>query len=203
MKTRAREVTTQAIAVALTAALAPVPAKSIGYQDVSLGIHSTPPSTTMQELPKNTFVFIPIDDATAHVKAMTERMISHRRNTEAEWEAKGEPFYLDKQSKAVRNSFHYLSDRVKESKELIVAVRDALNSLDEKETDKRRKITEFGRAIAAYRYAVEGILSFLESTHPPSEFANDISLSNEEVQALIIAEHKALGLTPPTFASKA
>ncbi|MGP3146048.1 hypothetical protein [Serratia bockelmannii] len=188
------------IITAMTMALAPVPAKSLGYQDVPLGLHTSSAATTLQELPENTVTFIPVADATLHIKSLTERMRSHLRYLNSVWEETGSPFILEHQSTFFQENFHYLSERVEESKILITAVRTALAAPSEADEETRSQLLAFGRAVASYRHAVEGIFNFIESTHPPAAVSSDAGgIDAMEVKAMIAAEHKSMGLEPPIF----
>lgn len=195
-----QSVSTAKLVAALSMALAPVPAKSLGYQDLPVGIYDTSPSTTLQELPDNAVAFLPVTDATRHIASLTERMRSHLRNVRTTWEETNQPFYLENQSRFFRDNFHHMKDRVQESEILIKAARTALSEIPVSDPETRRQVLEFGRTVASYRYAVEAILNFLSSTHPPENLSSaGDEMSAEEVRAMIAAEHKALGLEPPVF----
>ncbi|MFC3394327.1 hypothetical protein [Brenneria rubrifaciens] len=65
-------------------AMAPVPASTLGYSDIAL-THADTSTTLLQVLP-GSVVYLPIGDATAYLKAITDRLNFHLRNIRLEWE---------------------------------------------------------------------------------------------------------------------
>jgi len=187
------------IAAAFALALAPVPANSLGFNEIysPSGIH-----TTLSTANPGEFVFLPIELATDFMTQQVERLNSHLRMLKVEWEAKLLPIELDKQSPLAQK--HLLGELHKRSilaKGFLAAARLAVQDFQIKNDDEKyAQVKRFARAASGLLYGIEDFLSFIEQTHPPRETSTALNhLDAEEVKAMIRAEHKALGLDSPSF----
>ncbi|QUG76345.1 hypothetical protein GKQ23_15635 [Erwinia sp. E602] len=85
------------MAAALTVALAPVPATSIGHYDVSLSRYTS--STLSLHNVKDSFAFLPIYQATSYMFNLADRLKIHRTNLKVKQEEKGIPIVLGTRKK--------------------------------------------------------------------------------------------------------
>ncbi|WP_262121375.1 hypothetical protein [Serratia ficaria] len=186
------------MAAAMAIAIAPVPADSIAHNDVALAQHSAS-SMSLQDV-SHSVVYLPIDEATVYIRNLAERMRFHRKNLEAEWDEKQIPIELKKQTKATRENFSSLKAHIIICSNFVEAARLALAQVPASDSKLRGEITAFARASAALRYSIESILDFMSSTHAPARSINaEISVTTEQVHALIRSEHEKMGLEEPKF----
>lgn len=196
MKKRKSKISSMAAAMAI--AIAPVPASSIAHHDVTIDRQSAM-SISLQDV-SNSVVYLPIDEATAYIRNLAERMHFHRKNLETEWEEKQVPIELKKQKKATRENFSSLKEHIVICSNFVEAARLALENVPLSDSELRSDIVSFARASAALRYAIESILDFMSSTHIPARSINaEISVTTEQVHALIRSEHEKMGLEEPKF----
>ncbi|AYH10185.1 hypothetical protein C5E22_11715 [Pectobacterium parmentieri] len=186
------------IAAAFTLALAPVPANSLGNNDVysTVGIN-----TTLSANPAE-FAFVPVEQATAFLIQETERLNMHLRLLKVEWENKQAPIELDKQSPLAQK--HFLSEmhkRAELAKGFLAAARIAVQRDEVRKDDAVfAQVKKFARSASGLLYGIEDFLSFIEQTHPPVATTDVLShLDAFDVKAAIRAEHKTLGLDIPSF----
>ncbi|CVG94112.1 hypothetical protein [Serratia marcescens] len=186
------------MAIALAAAMAPVPASSLGYMDIANTSAET--STTLQALP-GAVAYLPIEEATQQIRLLTDRLRFHLKNLRDEWEEKQYPIEMQKQSPLVqKHLMRELDKRISVAQKFIDAVKIALDDIEDNAA-LRSEIITFGRAVASMRYSAEDFLSFIEQTKPPKKtMETNVTASAEEVKAMIRAEHKQLGLSAPQFA---
>ncbi|CDH26292.1 hypothetical protein [Xenorhabdus bovienii] len=182
------------IAAAMALSLAPVPADSVG----SYMATSSTQNTLMLQDVNQSMVYMPIDEAQQYIADLANRMRGHLRNLRAEWEEKRIPIDDKSMSKFARENQHYFTKHITFCTALVKASKEALSQTTDQEL--RKEIMQFGRAAADLRYTIEEILTFTKNTHESPkvlEVANQFN--KEEVQALISAEHQALGLDKPAF----
>lgn len=192
MKSRKNNISSIAAAMALS--LAPVPADSVG----SYMATSSTQNTLMLQNVNHSMVYMPIDEAKQYISDLANRMRGHLRNLRAEWEEKRIPIDDKSTSKFARENQHYLVKHITFCIALVKASKEALSQIDDQEL--RKEIVQFGRAAADLRYTIEEILTFIKNTHESPKVLDVANQFNkEEVQALVSAEHQALGLAKPTF----
>ena len=186
------------MAAAMALAIAPVPATSIGYNNIP---GTTEFSTTLRANPGE-IVFLPISQAIDYMKSQTESLRSHLRNVKAEWEEKYIPIEMGKQSSVTqKHLIKELEKRSELARSFLSAAKIALD-LSEVQQDEavRKEVYTFGRSASALLFAIEDFLSFIRQTHPPETTSEAGShLDANEVRAMIAAEHKNLGLSEPVF----
>lgn len=186
------------MAAALAVALAPVPANSIGNQEVL--ISSRQAQTLSLQSVRDSIVFLPLDEATKYMLGLAERMREHGGRIRAEWELLRAPIKIDHHKQSTREGVMRLRQYVEICASLIDAVKIALKDIPESNDKLRRDIVSFGRAVAQVRYAIEDTFNFIESTKPPKKVSETLpDVTAEEVYALIRSEHKNLGLDEPNF----
>ncbi|MBI6129409.1 hypothetical protein [Serratia ureilytica] len=187
-----------AMAAAMAISIAPVLADSIAHHDVSIDRHSAM-SISLQDVSQSV-VYLPIEEATPYLQNLAERMRLHRKNLELEWEEKQVPIELKKQKKSTRDNFGSLKAHIDICSNFVEAARLALSNVPASESKLRAEIIAFARASAALRYSIESILDFMKSTHAPARSIDaELTVTTEQVHALIRGEHKNLGLDEPKF----
>lgn len=186
------------MAAAMAIAMAPVPANSLGYNDIAISAADT--STTLKTL-QGSVAYLPIDDATDYIRAMADRLRFHLKTIRSEWEAKQVPIEMSKQKPFVQKHLvRELEVRINFAKKFISAVSMALNEIGDSDPELRKDIVAFGRAVASLRFTAEDFLSFIEQTHPPKKTSDEnVGASIDEVKDMIRAEHRSLGLEAPAF----
>ncbi|NHB93644.1 hypothetical protein [Photorhabdus cinerea] len=184
------------MAAAMAIAMAPVPADSIGYHDA---ITSAKNTFILQQV-NDSIVFLPIEEATAFVASMANRMRFNLKNLRSEWESKRIPIDDKSMSSFAKDNLHYLTKNIIICANFIKAAKVALTSVPETSTELRSMITRFGRASADLRYTLEEIIAFVKSTHVPNKVSSvGYDMDKNAVHELIRAEHTALGLEVPAF----
>ncbi|EBF0339487.1 hypothetical protein O3M26_003505 [Salmonella enterica] len=92
------------IAAAMTLAMGPVHADSLGYSDIQ-ALNNTNVAHTYTVRPLNEeLVYINIREATAHLNELTSRLRFYLQMTRAEWEEKRMPVSIDKHDKDSENT---------------------------------------------------------------------------------------------------
>lgn len=189
------------ISAALAISLAPVPVNSIGYSDAAVSQFPAPVGLSLQSI-KDQIAYLPIGEATRYMLNIAERMRFHHAALRASWEMNPGPIELDMQDEDIRDGMANIERYIKLSANFIEAVKLVLESLPETEQELKKAIISFGRATAQLRYALEDTLKFIEATHPPKKTVSlSLNVSDDDVHALIRAEHKNLGLSGPNFDS--
>lgn len=186
-----------AIAAAMAAYLAPIPAESVGHSfDVLAGTQKT---VTYSQV-NDGFVYIPIDDAASHIINITKRFRFHLQNLRFEWEEKRIPINSNSMSTYAKDNLRTLNQHIIIASLIVSATKEALNKLPKNQTELRNKIIHFGRAAADMRYTVEEIFAFIKNTHENPDVSNENGgVTETELHTLIRSEHKALGLDEPKF----
>jgi len=192
MKSRKNNISS--IAAALALSLAPVPADSVGSY---MAISSTQ-NTLMLHNVDHLMVYMPIGEAQQYISDLTNRMRGHLRSLRAEWEEKRIPINDSSTSKFARENLRHFAKHIAFCTALVKASKVALSQITEQA--HRKEIVQFGRTAADLRYTIEEILTFINNTHESPKVLDVADQFNkEEVQALVSAEHQALGLDKPTF----
>lgn len=184
------------ISAIMALAMAPVPANSLGYNDISM--NNIAMSTTLQILP-DSIAFLPIGEATGYIKSMVSRIRFNLKNLKAEWEKKRIP--IENESQFFQTHLLYeLEQRIALARKFISAAKIALGQTTKNEEYLRKEIITFGRSAADLLYSTEDFLSFIKQTRPPEAVSRaGEHLDTNEVRAMISAEHKNLGLSTPLF----
>lgn len=186
------------MAAALAVALAPVPANSIGHNDLSISQHSS--STLSLQTVRDSVAFLPIDEATQYMLNLADRMKMHRSNLRIEWEEKQIPITLANQKKETQDNFESLYRHIAVCESFVDAARLALKNISDDEVSLKSEIVAFARSAASLRYTIEDLLAYMKSTQlNPEVSIKPINVTAEQVQALIRSEHKKLGLDEPKF----
>ncbi|EKY9208989.1 hypothetical protein RD125_003034 [Salmonella enterica] len=156
------------IAAAMTLAMGPVHADSLGYSDIQ-ALNNTNVAHTYTVRPLNEeLVYINIREATAHLNELTSRLRFYLQMTRAEWEEKRMPVSIDKHDKRFRKHvIEALNTHIAICKTYNAAVKIALNNPEIKNELLRKDIIAFGKTVAGLRFTAEEFLSFIEQTHPP------------------------------------
>ncbi|UWS30657.1 hypothetical protein [Erwinia pyrifoliae] len=187
-----------AMAAAMAISIAPVLADSIAHHDVRIDRHSAM-SMSLQDVSQSV-VYLPIEEATPYLQSLADRMRFHRKNLALEWEEKQVPIELKKQKKSTRDDFVALKAHIDICSNFVEAARLALNTVPASESKLRAEIIAFARASATLRYSIESILDFMKSTHAPARSIDAaLTVTAEQVHALIRSEHKSLGIDEPKF----
>lgn len=186
-----------AIAAAMAAYLAPIPAESVGH---SFDILANTQKTVTYSQVNDGFVYIPIDDAVLHIINITKRFRFHLQNLRLEWEEKQIPIDNNSMSVYARENFNALNQHIIIASLIVSATKEALSKLPKKQTELHKKIVQFGRAAADMRYTVEDIFSFIKSTQlSPDVSSENGGLIESDLHSIIRSEHKSLGLDEPKF----
>lgn len=186
------------MAAALAVALAPVPASSIGHNDLSISQHRS--STFSLQTVRDSVAFLPIDEATQYMLNLADRMKMHRANLRIEWEEKQTEIILSNHSKETQENFESLYRHIAICESFVDAARLALKNISDKDADLKSEIVAFARSAASLRYTIEDMLAFMKSTLiNPEVSKKPIDVTAEQVHTLIRSEHKRLGLDEPKF----
>lgn len=187
-----------AIAAAMVACLAPIPAESVGY---SLDILADTQKTVTYTQVDDGFVYISLDDAAAHIINITKHFRFHLKNLRLEWEEKRIPIDNNSMSNYARNNLDaILYQHIIIASLFVDATKEALNKLQKNKLELRNKIIHFGRAAADLRYTTEDLFTFIKNTQTnPDISSKRIDITDDEIRTLIKSEHKSLGLDEPVF----
>ncbi|EII0317279.1 hypothetical protein ACQLT9_003137 [Salmonella enterica subsp. diarizonae] len=153
------------IAAAMALAMGPVHADSLGYNEIH-PFNKVVTTYTVRQLNED-LILIDIREAKKHLHELTDRLRFHLQSLLAEWEEKRTPINIDIHAKKRGNLFlKSINAHIAICKTYIQAVKIALDNPAINES-LRVDVIAFGRATASLRYTAEGILSFIEQTHPP------------------------------------
>ncbi|RJT27335.1 iron-sulfur cluster assembly scaffold protein SufA [Buttiauxella izardii] len=207
MKQKSTSAAVAAIVASLSASLAPVPAKS-----------TTLPTTVMEskahvgvsaaltfELPSGQ-IFLPLEEATDYLNGINSNQRSLLSAIIQKRQLKGKGALLMAnlvQTKRICEDALKQHARVKEAIKIVIAP-DNLAKMHpdslELRVQHRDALIRFGRAVAQSEFLARDTLNAIERSRPPSK---TISLSDmpsdEDVRAMITAEHKNLGISAPGF----
>lgn len=185
---------------ALCISLAPVPAQSLNSEI----INSIQPNDTISYRASSGYVYLPIDEATDFLKLEAKNLRSLLNQLIAVRDKNGIIPLFDNSSrvrliKAVRENAQFVF-------ELKSALRIALSNLGKPEADEqlklRKKLIDFGKALAGVEFILKDVLSAHAQSKPPEKTLKTTGLISEAgAKALIESEHKSLGLAPPVFGS--
>lgn len=198
-----------AIVAALSASLAPVPAKStvLPASVVESKAHSRVAAALTLDLPDGQ-VFLPLDDAADYLNEINERQrfALHNIIQDRKREGKG-PLFSDAQfsknlkrlcSESLENSL-----RIKEAVKIVITPENLAKLYPgdlELQVHYRDQLIRFGRAIAQSEFLARDMMSAIEQSMAPANTAKLADMpGDEDVRAMIAAEHRNLGLSAPEF----
>ncbi|WP_440863374.1 iron-sulfur cluster assembly scaffold protein SufA [Symbiopectobacterium purcellii] len=207
MKTRAKQMATQAIVAALTASLAPVPSKSTILPTNAVEVQSDDRlAPTLTFTLESEEIFLPLSEATTYLQSLNAHKRRLLNEVIAEREARGEGALFSKPASMVK----VVESNIAQCRRVKDAIRIALKTenlaahfpdVAERENFKA-ELVRFGKAIATSESLASNILSAMAQSLPPKKTCQPEGMpSADEVKAMIIAEHKKLGLSAPVFSS--
>ncbi|HFQ9465496.1 TPA: iron-sulfur cluster assembly scaffold protein SufA [Escherichia coli] len=208
MKQKSKSTAVTAIVAALSASLAPVPAKSTTLPATAIEFmaHTKVVSTLTFELHDGQ-VFLPLEEATEYVNGMNDNIRAALNLAIAERQHRGKgPLFTDGSAKVTKRICEELLQhhiRVKEAIK-IVMTNDNLASMYpdslEQRMNYRNTLILFGRAIAQGEFIIRDLINAIERSITTDKTITMSNMpSDENVKEMIIAEHKNLGLSSPEF----
>lgn len=205
MKTRAKQMATQAIVAALTASLAPVPAANATpiipvveeHQNIQMVSHLT------FDLTERIF-FLPLPEATLYLQGITGYIRRLLSDAVSAWDLRGGKGRLFAREAVLRKS---LTETITHSQKIMEAIKTIMAEeyLQKQFPDQgvreeyKSSLMQFGRAVANNRYTAEDVLTHIEQVKSPRATINAVQPDATEVRAMIAAEHKSLGLNNPKW----
>ncbi|EFI9566401.1 iron-sulfur cluster assembly scaffold protein SufA [Escherichia coli] len=204
MKQKSKSAAIAAIATALTASLAPVPAKStiLPTTVIESVTHARVVSMLTFEHHDGQ-VFLPLEEAIEYINGLNDNMRAALNAVIEERQNRGKgALFTDKIAKIFEESLKQCT-RVKEAVKIVMAPDNLAkmypDSLEQR-IAYRNKLIRFGRAIAQGEFiARDAINAIKRSTAPDKTTSLGNTLSDGNVKAMIIAEHKNMGLPAPEF----
>lgn len=207
MKQKSTSAAVAAIVASLSASLAPVPAKSTTLPTTVMesNTHVGVSSALTFELPGGQ-IFLPLEEATDYLSGLNanQRSLLSIIVQKRQLRGKGPLLMIDlAQTRRVCEDSLKQHARIKEAIKIVISP-DNLAKLHpdslELRVQQRDALIRFGRAVAQSEFLARDILNAIERSRPPAKTVslNDMP-SDEDVRAMITAEHKSLGLSRPGF----
>ncbi|HBI9591473.1 TPA: iron-sulfur cluster assembly scaffold protein SufA [Escherichia coli] len=204
MKRKSKSAAIAAITTALTASLAPVPAKStiLPTTVIESATHARVVSMLTFEHHDGQ-VFLPLEEAIEYINELNDNMRAALNAVIEERQNRGKgSLFTGKIAKIFEESLKQCT-RVKEAVKIVMDPDNLAkmypDSLEQR-IAYRNKLVRFGRAIAQGEFiARDAINAIKRSTAPDKTTSLGNTLSDENVKAMIIAEHKNMGLPAPEF----
>lgn len=207
MKQKSKSAAIAAIATALTASLAPVPAKStiLPTTVIESGTHARVVSMLTFEHHDGQ-VFLPLEEAIEYINGLNDNMRAALNAVIEERQNRGKgALFTDKTAKIIKICEESLKQhtRVKEAVKIVMDPDNLAkiypDSLEQR-IAYRNKLVRFGRAIAQGEFITRDAINAIKrSTAPDKTTSMGNTLSDGNVKAMIIAEHKNMGLPAPEF----
>ncbi|ADU72611.1 hypothetical protein [Pantoea sp. At-9b] len=209
MKQKSTPAAVAAIVAALTASLAPVPAKStvLPASVVESKAHSRMATVMTLDLPGGQ-VYLPLDVATDYLNDISERQqfALHNIIQDRQREGKGALLHEAQTLKdlkrlcleSIENSL-----RVKEAVKIVMAQDNLAKQYPgdlEQQVKYRNQLIRFGRAVAKSEFLARDMISAIEQSKAPAKTVKLTDMpSDEDVRNMIAAEHRNLGLPSTGF----
>ncbi len=207
MKRKSKSAAIAAITTALTASLAPVPAKStiLPTTVIESATHARVVSMLTFEHHDGQ-VFLPLEEAIEYINGLNDNMRAALNAVIEERQNRGKgALFTDKAAKIIKICEESIKQhtRVKEAVKIVMDPDNLAkmypDSLEQR-IAYRNKLVRFGRAIAQGEFiARDAINTIKRSTAPDKTTSLGNTLSDGNVKAMIIAEHKNMGLPAPEF----
>lgn len=207
MKSRVKKMAPSAMVAALMASLAPVPAKSTILPTTVVEVQSDNRlASTLTFNLESEEIFLPLSEATTYLQSLNDHKRRLLNEVIAEREARGKGALFLKPVSMVK----VVNGNIAQARRVKDAIRIALKAenletrfpdVTERESFKA-ELVRFGKAVATSEYLANNILSAMEQSLPPKKTCQPEGMpSADEAKAMIIAEHKKLGLSAPVFSS--
>lgn len=205
MKTQAKKMAIPAIVAALMASLAPVPAKSTVLPVTAIEVpKSEGLVSTLTFNLEGEQVFLPLVEATAYLNSVNDykRRLLSESIEQRTVKGKGQLFSSPSRMIKLANESISHCTRIKDAIRIVLTTEN-LNSRFPDPSDReafKTDLVKFGRAVATSEYIARDIISAIEQSVPPKKtYQPDNLPSVSDVKAMIVAEHKNLGLSAPEF----
>lgn len=157
-------------------------------------------STHGDAKPENIDPLALLIDATEKLQSATIGVRAHLHNLLDERERIRLPFFPEGQPLDIQENFHRMNEAAKKGRNILDLNRPLFSRLSQSRYPSCRELVTFARMLVSYRSSTEEIFCFTQSAllpEQPSRFG--INTEREDAEAMIIAEYKFLGLTPPDF----
>ncbi|CAM3622905.1 iron-sulfur cluster assembly scaffold protein SufA [Escherichia coli] len=207
MKQKTKSAAVSAIAAALAASLAPVPAKStiLPATVIESGVHARVASILTFEH-HNGQVFLPLEEAIEYINELNNNMRATLSAAIKERQNRGKgALFTDNIARMKKICEESLKQhiRVKEAVKVVMTPDNLAkmypDSLEQR-ASYRNKLVRFGRAVAQGEFIIRDAMNAIERSAAPNKTISlGTMLSDENVKSMIIAEHKNMRLLTPRF----
>lgn len=206
MKTQAKKLAVSTITAALMASLAPVPAQSATQPVTAVEMLNSQDSAvlTMTFNFENQSIFLPLAEAIIYMNRLYDyqRKLLSDCIEQRQAKGKGPLFTHSSQMIKIAEDKILLCRRIKDAIRIVLTPENLVSRFsDSTERESfRSEVIKFGRVVASSEYLACDVISAIKQSLPPKNtyHPNNLPLASE-VQAMIAAEHKNLGLSPPEF----
>ncbi|EOC2511814.1 iron-sulfur cluster assembly scaffold protein SufA [Escherichia coli] len=195
-----------AIATCLSASVAPVPAESATIPTIAgHQINSIQPQAFTLGIPDGQ-VFLPLDKATDYLNQLnsTQRMLLESAIRDRQTRGKGALFATNEgRTKKICKEAIEQNMRVKEAINIVMQPDNLARLFPdnlEQRVHYRNLLIRFGRAIAQSEFIARDAINAMEQCAAPTLTKKITGMPCEEdVRAMVAAEHRNLGLSAPEF----